>query len=61
MIRNWRSALLDVAVTILVAAIALHAAVGLIESVLPELLTVVGISTLIAVVIFIAKVRRERW
>lgn len=59
--RGWLDGLFGLCFSLLLAAIAVHVAVRLIEAVWPALLVILGIGTLLATGLAVLRRRDRRW
>ena len=60
-VSNWRTTLVNTAVSILAAAIAVHVAAELVRSVAPELIGVAAAVAVCYVLVAINRYRRSQW
>ena len=58
---NWRTSIVNLAISALVVAIALHIAVELVQAVAPELITVFVVIVFAYGLWALARIRRSRW
>ena len=58
---SWGKSIVNMAISLLAAAIAIHIAADLIRSVAPELIIVGAVIALVYVFVAIARYRRSRW
>jgi uncharacterized membrane protein len=58
---NWRTSIVNLAISALVVAIALHIAVELVRTVAPELITVFLVIVFAYGLWALARIRRSRW
>jgi len=58
---NWRRSIVNLAISALVVAIALHIAVELVRTIVPELVTVLVVMLFAYGLWALARIRRSRW